>query len=235
MILEVEQLAVRYNEVPAVQRVSFSVRAGEIVALLGSNGSGKSSILRAIAGLTAPSSGRIVFDSRDITREPAHLRAAIGLTLVPEGRRLFPKLSVEKNLRLGAYARRDLEEIERALTLVFTLFPVLKERRSQMAGTLSGGEQQMLAIGRGLTAKPKLLMLDEPSWGLAPKLVTKIIDTIQAINASGVTVLLVEQSVHRALAISHRAYVIQTGRVVLEGPGRELLGNASLQKAYLGI
>ena len=235
MILEVEQLAVRYNEVPAVHQVSFSVKAGEIVALLGSNGSGKSSILRAIAGLTAPSSGRMVFDSRDITREPAHLRAAIGLTLVPEGRRLFPKLSVEKNLRLGAYARRDLEEIERALTLVFTLFPVLKERRSQMAGTLSGGEQQMLAIGRGLTAKPKLLMLDEPSWGLAPKLVTKIIDTIQAINASGVTVLLVEQSVHRALAIAHRAYVIQTGRIVLEGPGRELLDNASLQKAYLGI
>ena len=235
MILEVEQLAVRYNEVPAVHRVSFSVPAGEIVALLGSNGSGKSSILRAIAGLTAASSGRIVFDSRDITREPAHLRAAIGLTLVPEGRRLFPKLSVEKNLRLGAYARRDLEEIERALGLVFTLFPVLKERRLQMAGTLSGGEQQMLAIGRGLTAKPKLLMLDEPSWGLAPKLVTKIIDTIQTINASGVTILLVEQSVHRALAIAHRGYVIQTGRIVLEGTGRELLGNASLQKAYLGI
>jgi len=235
MILEVEQLAVRYNEVPAVHRVSFSVPAGEIVALLGSNGSGKSSILRAIAGLTAASSGRIVFDSRDITREPAHLRAAIGLTLVPEGRRLFPKLSVEKNLRLGAYARRDLEEIERAIGLVFTLFPVLKERRLQMAGTLSGGEQQMLAIGRGLTAKPKLLMLDEPSWGLAPKLVTKIIDTIQTINASGVTILLVEQSVHRALAIAHRGYVIQTGRIVLEGTGRELLGNASLQKAYLGI
>jgi branched-chain amino acid transport system ATP-binding protein len=235
MILEVEQLAVRYNEVPAVHRVSLAVQPGEIVALLGSNGSGKSSILRAIAGLTAPSSGRIVFDSRDITRELAHLRAAIGLTLVPEGRRLFHKLSVEKNLRLGGYARRDAQEIERALTLVFTLFPVLKERRSQMAGTLSGGEQQMLAIGRGLTAKPKLLMLDEPSWGLAPKLVTKIIDTIQAINASGVTILLVEQSVHRALAIAHRAYVIQTGRIVLEGPGRELLGSASLQKAYLGI
>ena len=235
MILEVEQLAVRYNGVPAVHRVSFSVPAGEIVALLGSNGSGKSSILRAIAGLTAASSGRIVFDSRDITREPAHLRAAVGLTLVPEGRRLFPKLSVEKNLRLGAYARRDSEEIERALGLVFTLFPVLRERRLQMAGTLSGGEQQMLAIGRGLTAKPKLLMLDEPSWGLAPKLVTKIIDTIQAINASGVTILLVEQSVHRALAIAHRAFVIQTGRIVLEGTGRELLGNASLQKAYLGI
>jgi len=235
MILEVEELAVRYNEVPAVHRVSFSVPAGEIVALLGSNGSGKSSILRAIAGLTDASSGRIVFDTRDITREPAHLRAAIGLTLVPEGRRLFPKLSVEKNLRLGAYARRDSGEIERALDLVFTLFPVLKERRLQTAGTLSGGEQQMLAIGRGLTAKPKLLMLDEPSWGLAPKLVTKIIDTIQGINASGVTILLVEQSVHRALAIAHRGYVIQTGRIVLEGTGRELLGNASLQKAYLGI
>src|SRR5215831_68664 len=235
MILEVEQLAVRYHEVSAVHRVSFSVQAGEIVALLGSNGSGKSSILRAIAGLTAPCSGRMVFDSRDITREPTHVRAALGLTLVPEGRRLFPKLSVDKNLRLGGYARRDLEEIEQALALVFTLFPVLKERRLQMVGTLSGGEQQMVAIGRGLTAKPKLLMLDEPSWGLAPKLVTKIIDTIQAINASGVTILLVEQSVHRALAIAHRACVIQTGRIVLEGTGQELLGNASLQKAYLGI
>src|SRR5215831_8971850 len=235
MILEVEQLAVRYHQVPAVHNISLAVQAGEIVSLLGSNGSGKSSILRAVAGLTDACSGRIVFDSREITREPAHLRAAIGLTLVPEGRRLFPKLSVEKNLRLGSYARRDSEELEQTLAMVFSLFPVLEERRLQMAGTLSGGEQQMLAIGRGLTAKPKLLMLDEPSWGLAPKLVTKIIHTIQAINASGVTVLLVEQSVHRALAIAHRACVIQTGRIVLEGTGQELLGNASLQKAYLGI
>ena len=235
MILEVEQLAVRYHGVPAVHGVSLGVKAGEIVALLGSNGAGKSSILRAVAGLTGASSGRIIFDSRDVTRQPAHLRAASGLTLVPEGRRLFPKLSVEKNLRLGAYARRQPDEVETSLALAFNLFPVLNERRVQMAGTLSGGEQQMLAMARGLMAKPKRLMLDEPSWGLAPKLVTKILDTVQTINAGGVAVLLVEQAVHRALAIAHRGYVIQTGRVVLEGTGSELQGDSGLQKAYLGI
>ena len=235
MILEVEQLAVRYNEVPAVHRVSFSVPAGEIVALLGSNGSGKSSILRAIAGLTAASSGRIVFDLRDITREPAHLRAAIGLTLVPEGRRLFPKLSVEKNLRLGAYARRDSEEIERALGLVFTLFPVLKERRLQMAGTLSGGEQQMLAIGRGLAAKPKLLMLDEPSLGLGPLLGEELLMLIKTINAQGVALLLIEQNVVQSLDVAQRAYILDNGRFVLEGPAAELGNDPKLKHAYLGM
>jgi len=234
-MLTVERLAIRYQQVPAVQDVTLTVRPGEIVALLGSNGSGKSSTLRALAGLQMPAAGRIVFDSRDITRDPAHLRAARGLTLVPEGRRLFPKLSVEKNLQLGAYAQRNLADVELSMDRVFTLFPVLKERRSQLAGTLSGGEQQMLAIGRGLMAKPKLLMLDEPSWGIAPKLVTKILDTIAEINASGITVLLVEQNVHRALALAHRGYVIQTGRVVLEGTGQELLEDSTLQRAYLGI
>jgi branched-chain amino acid transport system ATP-binding protein len=234
-MLTVERLAIRYRQVPAVQDVTLTVRPGEIVALLGSNGSGKSSTLRALAGLQMPAAGRIVFDSRDITRDPAHLRAARGLTLVPEGRRLFPKLSVEKNLQLGAYAQRNLADVEPSMDRVFSLFPVLKERRSQLAGTLSGGEQQMLAIGRGLMAKPKLLMLDEPSWGIAPKLVTKILDTIAGINASGITVLLVEQNVHRALALAHRGYVIQTGRVVLEGTGQELLEDSTLQRAYLGI
>jgi branched-chain amino acid transport system ATP-binding protein len=234
-MLEIQHLGIRYNHVPAVHDVSLTVRAGEIVALLGGNGNGKSSTLRAVAGLNATSSGRIVFDSRDITDQPAHLRAAGGLTLVPEGRRLFPKLSVEKNLRLGAYTRRDPLEVEQAFGLVYGLFPVLKERRVQMAGTLSGGEQQMLAIGRGLMAKPKLLMLDEPSWGIAPKLVTKILDTIQAINAAGITLLLVEQKVQRALAIAHRAYVMQTGRIVLEGTGKDLLGSTDLKTAYLGI
>jgi len=234
-MLTVERLAIRYRQVPAVQDVSLAVRAGEIVALLGSNGSGKSSTLRALAGLQMPAAGRIAFESRDITRDPAHLRAARGLTLVPEGRRLFPKLSVEKNLRLGGYTRRNPADLEVSMDRVFTLFPVLKERRLQLAGTLSGGEQQMLAIGRGLMARPKLLMLDEPSWGIAPKLVTKILDTIAEINGSGITVLLVEQNVHRALALAHRAYVIQTGRVVLEGTGQELLHNSTLQRAYLGI
>jgi len=234
-MLTVERLAIRYRQVPAVQDVSLAVRAGEIVALLGSNGSGKSSTLRALAGLQMPAAGRIAFESRDITRDPAHLRAARGLTLVPEGRRLFPKLSVEKNLRLGGYTRRNPADLEVSMDRVFTLFPVLKERRLQLAGTLSGGEQQMLAIGRGLMARPKLLMLDEPSWGIAPKLVTKILDTIAEINGSGITVLLVEQNVHRALALAHRAYVIQTGRVVLEGTGKELLDNSTLQRAYLGI
>lgn len=234
-MLALQNIAIRYNKVPAVHDVSIEVREGEIVALVGGNGNGKSSTLRAIAGLNPVAGGKIVFDHQDVTQVPAHRRTGLGLSLVPEGRRLFPKLSVEKNLRLGAFTRRDAIEIEQSLDYVFDMFEILKERRHQVAGTLSGGQQQMLAIGRGLMAKPRLLMLDEPSWGIAPKLVTKILDTIQQINAAGITILVVEQNVKRALEIAHRAYVLQTGRIVLAGSGRELLDNPDIQKAYLGL
>ncbi|MCX7176722.1 MAG: ABC transporter ATP-binding protein [Proteobacteria bacterium] len=234
-MLSLQNIAIHYNKVPAVHDVSLEVNEGEIVAMVGGNGNGKSSTLRAIAGLNPLSRGSIFFDGQDVTRMAAHVRTGLGLSLVPEGRRLFPKLSVEKNLRLGAFTRRDAIEIEQSLDHVFELFPILKDRRLQIAGTLSGGQQQMLAIGRGLMAKPRLLMLDEPSWGIAPKLVTKILDTIQQINADGITILLVEQNVKRALEIAHRGYVLQTGRIVLAGSGRELLDNPEIQKAYLGI
>jgi branched-chain amino acid transport system ATP-binding protein len=234
-MLSLQNIAIRYNKVPAVHDVSIEVNEGEIVALVGGNGNGKSSTLRAIAGLNPVAEGRIVFDHQDVTQVPAHRRTGLGLSLVPEGRRLFPKLTVEKNLRLGAFTRRDPIEIEQSLDYVFDMFDILKERRHQIAGTLSGGQQQMLAIGRGLMAKPRLLMLDEPSWGIAPKLVTKILDTIQQINAAGITILVVEQNVKRALEIAHRAYVLQTGRIVLAGSGRELLDNPDIQKAYLGL
>jgi branched-chain amino acid transport system ATP-binding protein len=234
-MLSLRNIAIHYNKVPAVHDVSLDVQEGEIVALVGGNGNGKSSTLRAIAGLNPLAQGSIIFDGQDITQVPAHQRTGLGLSLVPEGRRLFPKLTVEKNLRLGAFTRRDAIEIEQSLDYAFDLFPILKERRQQIAGTLSGGQQQMLAIGRGLMAKPRLLLLDEPSWGIAPKLVTKIIDTIQLINSTGITILLVEQSVKRALEIATRGYVLQTGRIVLAGSGRELLDNPDIQKAYLGI
>lgn len=234
-MLSLRNIAIHYKKVPAVHDVSIEVNAGEIVALVGGNGNGKSSTLRAIAGLNSVAQGKIIFDSQDVTQVPAHRRTGLGLSLVPEGRRLFPRLTVEKNLRLGAFTRRNAIEIEQSLDYVFDMFPILKERRHQIAGTMSGGQQQMLAIGRGLMAKPRLLMLDEPSWGIAPKLVTKILDTIQQINAAGITVLVVEQNVKRALEIAHRGYVLQTGRIVLAGSGRELLDNPDIQKAYLGI
>ena len=234
-MLSLQNIAIHYSKVPAVHDVSIEVNEGEIVALVGGNGNGKSSTLRAVAGLNPVAHGKIVFDSQDVTGVPAHRRTGLGLSLVPEGRRLFPKLTVEKNLRLGAFTRRDAIEIEQSLDYVFDMFPILKGRRHQIAGTMSGGEQQMLAISRGLMAKPRLLMLDEPSWGIAPKLVTKILDTIQQINAAGITILVVEQNVKRALEIAHRAYVLQTGRIVLAGSGKELLGNPDIQKAYLGL
>ncbi len=234
-MLSLRNVAIRHNKVPAVHDVGIEVHAGEIVALVGGNGSGKSSTLRAIAGLNPVAQGKIAFDNQDVTQMPAHRRTALGLSLVPEGRRLFPRLTVEKNLRLGAFTRRDAIEIEQSLDYVFDMFAILKDRRNQIAGTMSGGEQQMLAIGRGLMAKPRLLMLDEPSWGIAPKLVTKILDTIVRINAAGITILVVEQNVKRALEIAHRAYVLQTGRIVLAGGGRQLLNNPDIQKAYLGL
>ncbi len=234
-MLTVEHLRVSYKRVPALHDVSLLVKRGEIVALIGGNGNGKSTTLRAIAGLNRLDAGRIALANHDIGSLPPHDRVRQGISLVPEGRRLFGQLTVARNLELGAYTRSDPAEIEGTLERVFALFPILKERRRQLAGTMSGGEQQMLAIGRGLMARPQLLLLDEPSWGIAPKLVTKILDTIVAINASGVSILLVEQNVHRALAIAHRAYVIQTGRVVLEGSGPDLLHNDLVKEAYLGV
>jgi branched-chain amino acid transport system ATP-binding protein len=233
-MLRVEHIRVSYHRVPALHDVSLALDRGEIVAMVGGNGNGKSTSLRAIAGLNRLDSGRIALADRDIGSLPAHARVRLGVSLVPEGRRLFPGLTVARNLELGAYTRQEAAEISETRERVYALFPVLKDRHRQLAGTLSGGEQQMLAIGRGLMARPKLLLLDEPSWGIAPRLVTKILDTIQAINAAGVSVLLVEQNVRRALAIAHRGYIIQTGRIVLEGPGKELLESDLVRKAYLG-
>jgi branched-chain amino acid transport system ATP-binding protein len=234
-VLEVRSLTVSYGKVPAVHDVSLSLEAGQIVALVGGNGNGKSTTLRAIAGLNPVDGGTILLDGQPIERLAAHRRVARGLSLVPEGRHLFPRLTVERNLELGAYTRRDRAEIASTLALVYETFPILKDRRRQAAGTLSGGEQQMLAIGRGLMARPRLLMLDEPSWGIAPILVGRIFETIQAINRTGVSILLVEQNVQRALDLAHRAYVIQTGRIVLAGAGRELLGSELVRRAYLGM
>ncbi len=234
-MLSLQNISIAYNAVPAVHDVSIEVNAGEIVALVGGNGAGKSSTLRAVAGLNSVARGQVVFEGEDITTVPAYKRTSLGLSLVPEGRRLFPKLTVEKNLTLGAFTRTDAHEVQGSLDYVFDMFPILKERRHQIAGTMSGGQQQMLAIGRGLMAKPRLLMLDEPSWGIAPKLVTKILDTILQINQAGLTILLVEQNVKRALEIAHRGYVLQTGRIVLADRGEALLNNPEIQKAYLGI
>jgi branched-chain amino acid transport system ATP-binding protein len=233
-MLKVERIRVSYQRVPALHDVSLLLRRGEIVAIVGGNGNGKSTTLRAIAGLNRLDAGRIVLADRDIGTLAPHDRVRLGVSLVPEGRRLFPRLTVARNLELGAFTRADSAEVAASLDRVFALFPVLQERRRQLAGTMSGGEQQMLAIGRGLMAHPQLLLLDEPSWGIAPKLVTKILDTIVAINAAGVSILLVEQNLRRALAISHRAYVIQTGRMVLEGSGRDLLESELVKQAYLG-
>jgi branched-chain amino acid transport system ATP-binding protein len=234
-ILEVTALRVSYGGVPAVTKVDLRVERGEIVALVGGNGMGKSTTLRAIAGLNACDAGGIRFDGNPIENMPAHRRVPLGLSLVPEGRRLFPRLSVQRNLELGAYTRRDRREVAESLESVLGIFPVLKERRAQLAGTMSGGEQQMLAIGRGLMAKPRFLMLDEPSWGVAPKLVTRILEAIRDINQKGVSILLVEQNVRKALSIANRAYVIQTGRIVLEGAADDLLGDENVKKAYLGL
>lgn len=233
-MLNVEHVRVSYQRVPALHDVSLVLQKGEIVALVGGNGNGKSTTLRAIAGLNRLESGRILLGDRDIGALAPHQRVRLGVSLVPEGRRLFPRLSVTRNLELGAYTRADPAEIGSSMEEVFALFPILKERRAQLAGTMSGGEQQMLAIGRGLMARPQLLLLDEPSWGIAPKLVTKILDTIVAINAAGVSIMLVEQNLRRALAICDRAYVIQTGRIVLEGVGSDLLQSELVRQAYLG-
>jgi branched-chain amino acid transport system ATP-binding protein len=235
MMLAITNLRVSYDDVLAVSDVSLKVESGKIVALVGGNGNGKSTTLRAVAGLNAADSGTITFNGEEVQRMPAHRRVPLGLSLVPEGRRLFPKLTVLRNLELGAYTRSDKHEVASGIDEMLALFPILKERSTQLAGTMSGGEQQMLAIARGLMARPKLLMLDEPSWGIAPKFVTKVLDVIQQVNQTGVSILLVEQNLQKALNIAHYGYVIQTGRIVMEGAGQELLRDERVKKAYLGL
>jgi branched-chain amino acid transport system ATP-binding protein len=234
-MLQVRDLQVLYGRVPALHDVSFELPAGKIVAIVGANGAGKSTILRAVAGLNKAARGEILLDGKPVQAMPAHHRVKLGLALVPEGRHIFPKLTVQRNLELGAYTRRDRREVEESLERMYRTFPVLRERRTQLAGTLSGGEQQMLAIGRGLMSRPRLILLDEPSWGIAPMLVNKIFETVAEINRSGVSILLVEQNVQRALSLAHHAYVLQTGRVVLDGPGHELLGSDLVKRAYLAL
>jgi branched-chain amino acid transport system ATP-binding protein len=235
MMLAIDHLKVCYDDVLAVSDVSLRVKPGKIVALVGGNGNGKSTTLRAVAGLNAAAAGTITFNGQAIQRMPAHKRVPLGMSLVPEGRRLFPRLTVLRNLELGAFTRIDRHEVARGIEEMLALFPILKERATQLAGTMSGGEQQMLAIARGLMARPKLLMLDEPSWGIAPKFVTKVLDVIQQVNATGVSILLVEQNLQKALHIAHYGYVIQTGRIVMEGAGQTLLHDERIKKAYLGL
>ncbi len=234
-MLDIKNLKVCYDEVLAISDVSLKVDSGKIVALVGGNGNGKSTTLRAVAGLNRAAAGSIHFNGQAIEQIPSHKRVPLGLSLVPEGRRLFPKLTVLRNLELGAFSRSDKHEVASGIDHMLGLFPILKERAAQLAGTMSGGEQQMLAIARGLMARPKLLMLDEPSWGIAPKFVTKVLDVIQQVNATGVSILLVEQNLQKALNIAHYGYVIQTGRIVMEGAGQTLLHDEHVKKAYLGL
>jgi branched-chain amino acid transport system ATP-binding protein len=234
-ILSLTDVHAGYDGVPVVFGVSLEVMPGELVAVVGANGAGKTTTMRTIAGLNNPLQGAIRFEGRDISRLRAHQTLALGISYVPEGRRLFAKLSVEENLSLGAYTEKSDVEIKRRLEEMLELFPVLRERARQTAETLSGGEQQMLAIARGLMSRPKLLMLDEMSLGLMPTLVEKMMETIVAINRSGMTVLLVEQMVQEALEIAHRGYVLQSGRVVQSGAAKELLDSEEIRKAYLGM
>jgi branched-chain amino acid transport system ATP-binding protein len=233
-ILQVENLTVNYGAIQALQGISFHVQEGEIVTLIGANGAGKSTTLKTISGLLHPTAGRIVYQGEDIVGQAADWIVKIGITHVPEGRKIFAPLTVRENLEMGAYTRSDKGEIERAMERVFASFPRLEERLNQLGGTLSGGEQQMLAMGRGLMADPKLLLLDEPSMGLAPILVEEIFDIIQRIRTQGVSILLVEQNAAMALSVASRAYVLETGRVVLEGPAQKVLEDPDVRKAYLG-
>jgi len=233
-ILIVKDLAVSYGGVKAVKGISFQLSSGELVCLIGGNGAGKTTTLKSICGLQSAGNGSVHYDGQDITRVPTHEIARRGVALVPEGRGIFSRLTIAENLAMGAYIRSDKEAIVKDLNNVYELFPRLHERRSQKAGTLSGGEQQMLAIGRALMAKPRLLLLDEPSMGLAPLMVQKIFETVQTISQQGVTILLVEQNAKRALEISQRGYVMETGTITLADNSAELLRNPEVKRAYLG-
>ncbi|MEE0421758.1 MAG: ABC transporter ATP-binding protein [Lachnospiraceae bacterium] len=233
-MLEIKDLNVYYGMIQAIKGISFQVKEGEVIALIGANGAGKTTILHAVTGLVPAKSGSIVFEGTDITRVPAHKIVSMGMAHVPEGRRVFAQLSVYQNLKMGAYTRKDKEEIEKTLEMVYERFPRLKERKSQLAGTLSGGEQQMLAMGRALMSHPKIILMDEPSMGLSPIFVNEIFNIIQEVSAGGTTVLLVEQNAKKALSIADRAYVLETGRITLEGKASELMNDESVKKAYLG-
>ena len=233
-MLRVEDINVYYGAIHAIKGISLEVNDGEIVALIGSNGAGKSTTLRTISGLMKPKTGRIMYDGEDITGVPAHKIVGKGLCQVPEGRHVFANLTVLENLELGAYLRTDKEGIAKDMEMVFEKFPRLLERKDQLSGTLSGGEQQMLAMARALKSRPKLLLLDEPSMGLAPLLIKEIFNIIKEINASGTTVLLVEQNANMALSIADKAYVLETGRITLSGTAAELASSEEVRKAYLG-
>jgi branched-chain amino acid transport system ATP-binding protein len=235
MLLEMDNVTLAYGRIQALHGISLNVAEGEIVALIGANGAGKSTTMRAISGLRPLSQGTIRFDGQDITKLRADLRVIRGVSQSPEGRGIFPGMSVRDNLEMGAYTRKNRGEIDEDLQRAFTLFPRLKEREKQAGGTLSGGEQQMLAVGRALMSRPKLLLLDEPSMGLAPMLIQQIFDIIVEINQQGTTVLLVEQNAQQALSRAHRAYVLETGRIVKEGTGAELLHDPAVKDAYLGV
>ena len=235
MLLEIDNVTLVYGRIQALLGISLNVGEGEVVALIGANGAGKSTTMRAVSGLRPVSQGTIRFDGEDITKMRADLRVVRGVSQSPEGRGIFPGMTVRENLEMGAYTRRNRSEIDEDLNRAFTLFPRLKEREKQAGGTLSGGEQQMLAVGRALMSRPKLLLLDEPSMGLAPMLIQQIFDIIVEINQQGTTVLLVEQNAQQALSRAHRAYVLETGRIVKEGTGAELLNDPAVKDAYLGV
>jgi branched-chain amino acid transport system ATP-binding protein len=233
-ILEVNDINVYYGMIQAIKGVSFHVNEGEIIALIGANGAGKTTILHTVSGLLTPKTGSVTFEGTNITKVPGDKIVSMGMAHVPEGRRVFSNLSVMQNLKMGAYTRKDKDEIAETMNMVFTKFPRLKERQNQMAGTLSGGEQQMLAMGRALMSKPKLILMDEPSMGLSPLFVNEIFNMIQEVNNNGTTVLLVEQNAKKALSIADRAYVLETGKIVLEGKASDLLHDDAIKKAYLG-
>ena len=233
-MLEIKDLEVYYGMIQAIKGISFEVNEGEVIALIGANGAGKTTILHTISGLIAPKKGSITFEGQEITKIPAHKIVENGLAQVPEGRRVFPSLSVLQNLKLGAYTRKDKKEIDDTLKMIYERFPRLEERKNQPAGTLSGGEQQMRAMGRALMSKPRIILMDEPSMGLSPIFVNEIFDIIKQVSASGTTVLLVEQNAKKALSIADRGYVLETGKIVKEGKASDLLNDEAVKKAYLG-
>ncbi len=233
-MLEIKDIEVYYGMIQAIKGISFEVNEGEVIALIGANGAGKTTTLHTITGLLSPKKGSVIFEGKDITKVPAHKIVSLGIAHVPEGRRVFAELTVYENLKMGAYTRKDKDEIEKTLEMVYKRFPRLEERKNQLAGTLSGGEQQMLAMGRALMSHPKIIVMDEPSMGLSPILVNEIFDIIQEVSKGGTTVLLVEQNAKKALSIADRAYVLETGRIVLEGDAKVLMNDDSIKKAYPG-